>query len=150
MRAAVRRRAALIEISQASGIFVDAGRDCRIAPPAIAGAMKLIQPGPRRKPPARQPPGKQHTSVAEFQLLGDGLVAGEIRGVKIIQQAAALAHHFQEAAARTMIFDVLLQMLGQVVNPFRQKRHLHISRPGVALMDLKTAYGLSFFHIQFN
>jgi hypothetical protein len=44
MKAGAQKAAtALIEISQASGIFVDADNERCIAPPAIAGATKLIQ-----------------------------------------------------------------------------------------------------------
>jgi hypothetical protein len=44
MRAVTRKAAtALIEISQAGGIFVVADKEHCIAPPAIAGATKLIQ-----------------------------------------------------------------------------------------------------------
>ena len=101
-----------------------------------------------KEPPAPQPPKvKQGASVAEFQLFGDGLIAGEIRGVKIIQQAAALADHFEEAAPGAVVFDVLLQMFGQVVDPLGQKGHLHISGPCVTLMDLEPCNRLAFFHI---
>jgi hypothetical protein len=89
---------------------------------------------------------KRGTSVAQFQLFGDGLVPGEVSGVEVIQKAAALADHFEEAAARAVVFDVFLQMLGQVIDPLGEQGHLHIRRPGVALMNLKALYRLAFFH----
>jgi len=87
-----------------------------------------------------------NTLVAEFQLFGNGLVSNEVGGVKVIQKAAALADHFQQAAPGAVIFDVLLQMFGQVVDPFSQKGHLHISGPCVPLMNLEPFYRLAFFH----
>jgi hypothetical protein len=139
----------LIEISQVSGTMVDAGVVCRTAPPAIAGAMKLIHPGRgwRREPNWK---AKQGASVPEFQFLGDRLVAGQIGGVEIIQKTAALADHLQQAAPGAVILDVVLQMLGQVVDPFGEKGHLHIRRPSVALMDLEPCYRLAFFHSLFD
>jgi hypothetical protein len=97
--------------------------------------------------PRLEPKGKRHASVAEFQLFGNRLVASEIGGVKIIQKAAALADHFQETAPGAVVLDVFLQMLREMVNPFREKGHLHISRPCVVLMDLEPCYRLAFFHI---
>jgi hypothetical protein len=46
-----------------------------------------------------------------------------------------------------MVLDVLLQMLGQVIDPLRQKGNLHVSGPSVLLVQLKARYRLSFFHI---
>jgi len=90
--------------------------------------------------------GKSDALMAQLQLLGNGLISGEIGGVEVIQKAAALADHFEEAAARAVVFDVFLQMLGQVIDPLGEQGHLHIRRPGVALMNLKALYRLAFFH----
>jgi hypothetical protein len=90
--------------------------------------------------------GHPGTSVAEFQLFGDGLVSGKIGGVEVIQKTAALADHFKQAAPGAVIFDVFLQMLGQVVDPFREQGHLDISGPCVALMNLEAFNRLAFFH----
>jgi len=95
------------------------------------------------RPEANGHPG---TSVAEFQLFGNGLVADKIGGVEVIQKTAALADHFEEAAPGAVIFDVFLQMFGQVVDAFGQKGHLHISGPCVPLMNLEPFYRLAFFH----
>jgi hypothetical protein len=93
---------------------------------------------------------KRDTSVAEFELLGDRVVSGQVGGVEIIQKAAAQVDHFEEAAPGAVIFDVFLQMLGQVVDPFGQKSHLDISGPCVALMNLEPYYRLAFFHSLFD
>jgi hypothetical protein len=68
--------------------------------------------------------------------------------MEIIQQAAALADHDQKTAAGAVVFDIFLQMFGQVVDAFCQKSDLHVGGPCVALVQSKPCYRLSFFHIQ--
>jgi hypothetical protein len=89
---------------------------------------------------------KPDTSVAKFQLFGNGLVSGQVGGVEVIQKTPALPDHFEEAAPGAVILDILLQMLGQVVYSFGEQGHLHISGPRVALMYLEPFYRLAFFH----
>src|ERR1039458_6663319 len=95
------------------------------------------------RPEGKEEPG---ASVAQLQFFGNGLVSGEVGGVKVVQKTAALADHFEEAAPGAVIFDVGLKVLGEVVNSFRQQGHLHISGPCVALMYLKSCNRLAFFH----
>jgi hypothetical protein len=85
--------------------------------------------------------------MAKLQFFCNRLIAGQIGLMEIIQQATALANHFQEAAAGTMVLDVLLQMLGQVINSLGQKGHLHVGGTCVLVVKLKTRYRLSFFHM---
>jgi len=75
--------------------------------------------------------------VAQFQFLRDRLVAAEIRGLQIIQQAAALANHHQESAPRAVVLFVGLQMLGQMVDALRQQGNLHIGGTRVFVVRLK-------------
>ena len=51
-------------------------------------------------------------SVAQLELLGNGLIAAEVLDLQIAQQAATLADHHQQPAPGAMIFFVRLQMLG--------------------------------------
>jgi hypothetical protein len=75
---------------------------------------------------------------AQFQFLGDGLVAAHVHVVQIIQQTASLADHHQQPAPGSVILLVLLQMFRQVVDALRQQRNLHIRRTGIPLVQLKT------------
>jgi hypothetical protein len=84
--------------------------------------------------------------MPQLQFLGHRLVARQIRLVEIIQQTAALADHDQQATARAVVLDVLLEMFGEVVDALGQKSHLHIRRPGVLGVQLKARYRLAFFH----
>ena len=99
-------------------------------------------------PPKRET--RAAASVPELELLGNRLVPRQIGGVEVIQKAAALADHFQKATAGAVVLDVALEMLGQMVNPLGQKGDLHISRPCVALVNLKPRYRLAFFHSLFD
>jgi hypothetical protein len=88
--------------------------------------------------------------VAQLEPLGDCLIARQVGLVEIIQQTAALADHDQEAAAGAMVLDIRLQMLGQMIDALGQKSDLHVSGPGVALVQPEPCYRLSFFHNLFD
>ena len=103
--------------------------------------------GSSRGPPASQtedglevetkPRRPKIKRCAQLELFGDGLVTAHVRGLEIIQQAAALADHHQESAAGAVIFLVALQMLGQVVDALGEQRDLHVGGPGVLGVHLK-------------
>ena len=88
--------------------------------------------------------------MAKLQLLRNRLITSGIRIVQIIEQTAALTDHFQEPAARAVVFHVLLQMLGQFIDPLGEQSDLHIGRTRVALMHPKVGnrFGLSFHILQ--
>ena len=75
--------------------------------------------------------------MAQFQFLRDHLVTAQIRGLQIIEQAAALADHHEQPATRAVILFVALQMLGQMVDALRQQRDLHVRRTRVLVVRLK-------------
>ena len=75
--------------------------------------------------------------VAQFQFLRDRLVTAQVRGLQVIEQAAALADHHQQPAARAVVLLVGLKMLGQMVDPLRQQRNLHICGTRVFVVRLK-------------
>jgi len=82
--------------------------------------------------------------LSELQLLGQRLIAGRIRAVQIIQQAAALAHHEQHAATAAVILLVLLKMLRQGVDLLGEKGNLDIGRAGVFCVDAVFGDGFVF------
>ena len=84
--------------------------------------------------------------MPKLQLLGHRLIPRQVRLVEIIQQAAALADHLQQAAPGTVVLEILLQMLGEMINALGQKGDLDIGGACVAFMQLKTGYRLAFFH----
>jgi len=75
--------------------------------------------------------------LAQLELFGDRLIPIAIGGMQVIQQAAALAYHNQQATTRTVIFLIALQMFGQPVDPICKQSDLNISRAGVFFMQPK-------------
>ena len=57
------------------------------------------------------------------------VVAMDITALQIIEQAAPLADHLEQPAARVIIFDVSLEMGGQFVDPLSQQRDLTSGDP---------------------
>jgi hypothetical protein len=80
--------------------------------------------------------------LAQLKLFGDGLVAVQVFGVKIIQQPSALANHHQQTTAGAMVLLVFLKVLGQVVDALGEQRDLHIRRTGIPFMQFEIAYRL--------
>ena len=76
----------------------------------------------------------QQLLLAQLELFGDGLVTAHVRRLEIVQQPATLADHHEQPAAGPVILQILLQVLGQVVDPLRQQRDLHVGRTGIALV----------------
>ena len=76
-------------------------------------------------------------SVAKLQLLRDRVIAGRVGLVEIIQQTAALTHHFEQTTPRAVVFQVLLEVLGQMVDTLGEQRDLHVSGTSVLLVQLK-------------
>ena len=75
--------------------------------------------------------------MPKLQLLCNRLIARQVGLMEVIQQTTALPDHFQQAASGAVVFDVLLQMLGQVINPLGQKGDLHVGGTRVPFVKLK-------------
>jgi hypothetical protein len=95
-------------------------------------------------------PEEKKGSVAKLELLSDRLITRHVRMMEIIQQSAALSDHDQQSAAGAVVFDIFLQMFGQMVDALGQKSDLHVSGPCVALVQSEPCNRLSFFHILFD
>ena len=65
------------------------------------------------------------------------LYRSDFRPAQVIEQAPALRHHLEEAAARGMIFGVALQVFGQLRDPAGEERDLHIRAAGVLFVELE-------------
>src|SRR5215475_8130643 len=74
----------------------------------------------------------RYGSAANAKLLDQSLVALLVGTPEIIKQLTTLRHELQEPAARVVVLDVALEMLGQVGDPLSEDRDLHLRRPGVA------------------
>src|SRR5882672_2146561 len=69
----------------------------------------------------------------EAELFDQPAIAVGVARLQIIEQLAAARHHPQKTAARMVILDVILEMVGKTVDARGQERDLDFSRPGVAL-----------------
>ena len=65
------------------------------------------------------------------------LVAFGFGPAQIIEQTPALGHHFEQPAARRMVFGVAFQVSGQLRDPAREQRDLHIGTAGVLPVQLE-------------
>src|SRR3954468_8481362 len=74
----------------------------------------------------------RYGSAANAKLLDQSLVALLIGTPEIIKQLTTLRHELEQPAARVIVLDVGLEVLGQVGDPLSEDRDLHLGRPGVA------------------
>jgi hypothetical protein len=74
---------------------------------------------------------------AQLQFFRDVLITTQINVLQIIEQATALADHYQQPATRAVIFFVRLQMFRQMVDAMREQRNLHVRRTRVFVVRLE-------------
>src|SRR4029077_872726 len=60
-----------------------------------------------------------------------GAVTLQVVSLQVAKDAAALAHHLQQAAARVMVLAVGAQVLGELVDALGEQRDLDLGRSGV-------------------
>src|SRR5256885_10767861 len=75
--------------------------------------------------------------LPEFQFPSDGRVPIGVLAVEVIQQAPALPDHHEQPTSGAVVFDVFLQVLGQMVDALCQQGNLNIRRPRVAFVSSK-------------
>src|SRR5690349_8624065 len=93
-----------------------------------------IAPGAvRRAPPPLSLRRCWRRSAPQPQTLDDGLIAACILALEIVELAATLADHHEEAAPRVKILGVGRQMVREIANALAQDRDLHLGRAGVFL-----------------
>src|SRR5271165_6444567 len=83
--------------------------------------------------------------LAYAELADDFAIAVGVVRLEVVKQAAALAHQHQQAAARTMVFRVGLEVLGQLANALAEDRDLHFRTAGVGVMRAKTRDNVGLF-----
>src|ERR1700694_3770803 len=74
-------------------------------------------------------------SAADAELVDQRLITGLVLRLQIIEQAATLRDHLEQAPPRMVVLDVRLEVLGEVGDAFGKDRDLHLGRTGVALLD---------------
>jgi hypothetical protein len=78
----------------------------------------------------------------QSQLVDQGLVATLIVASKVVEQASPLAHEHQKPAARVVVLDVDLEMVGELGYALTEECDLHLARSGVPGLALVLAYDL--------
>ena len=90
-------------------------------------------------PPEEEPyiPLATKILLTEFQFARDCDVAVIVCPVQIIQQTPALTDHLKQPAPGAVVFNVLLQMLSEMIDPLRQQSNLNVGTAGIAVMHPK-------------
>jgi hypothetical protein len=83
--------------------------------------------------------------LAYAQLADDFAVPVGVVGLEVVKQAAALAHQHQQAAPRSMILRVGLEVLGQLADALAEDGNLHFWTSGVGVMGAKSRNDVGFF-----
>src|SRR5271165_6885226 len=82
--------------------------------------------------------------LADPQLSDHFAVAVRIVRLQVVEQAAALAHKHEQAAAGGMIFLMRLEVLGQLADPLAQNRDLDFRGTSIGIMGAEALNQVSF------
>ena len=83
--------------------------------------------------------------LADAQLTDDVPIAIGVVRLEVVKQAAALAHQHQQAATRSMILRMGLEVLGQLADALAEDSDLHFRAPGIGVMRAETRNDVGFF-----
>ena len=84
---------------------------------------------------ARAAPAARKWSTTNSKSLDQLLVARIVGTPEIIQNLASLRHELQQSAPRVIVFDMCLEVLRQIIDPFRQEGNLHLWRTSIPGFD---------------
>src|SRR5262249_51008803 len=74
----------------------------------------------------------RNKSSANAELVDQVLVARFVGATQIVEKLTALADKLEQPTTRMVVLDVGFEMLGEIVDPLGQNRHLHFRRPGIS------------------
>src|SRR4051812_35784038 len=92
--------------------------------------------------------------AAQAELADERAVALEVLLLQVVQEAAALADEHEQPTTGVVVVLVLAEVLGEVVDPPRQQRDLHLGGAGVVLAlakagdDLLLLFGSQCGHVR--
>src|SRR5437879_13052544 len=72
--------------------------------------------------------------MAETELVDELPIALQVHALQVLQQAAALADHFQQAALPVVVLGVRPEVIGEAVDPLGEQRDLDRGRARVPVM----------------
>jgi hypothetical protein len=73
---------------------------------------------------------------AEPQPFDQAFVSAEVAPPQIVEQTATLADELEQPPAGMVIFDVSLEVLGEMADPCTQQRHLNFRRTRIGRVKL--------------
>ena len=80
------------------------------------------------------PPSPDSALLPDAQLGDQGAITFHVLLLEVIQEAAALTDHFQQAPVGVLILGVGAHMLGEDVDALGENSDLDLGGPGIALM----------------
>src|SRR5438445_1332870 len=98
---------------------------------------------------------REFNSAPNAQPLDQRLVTRLIGTSEVIEQLTPLGHELEQSTPGMVVLDVALEVLGQIVDAFRQDRYLHLRGPCVAgfgrirLDDFRLACGRDRHRVSF-
>ena len=72
--------------------------------------------------------------LAEFELLDQRAVPFEVARLQVVEEAAALADHLEEAAPAVVVLLVGLEVIGEGRDARREERYLDLGGTGIAIV----------------
>ena len=72
--------------------------------------------------------------VTQPKLINQLAVGVEVGALQIGKETLARADHLQEAAAAVVVLGVRAEVIGEVIDPFREQRNLDLRRAGVGVV----------------
>ena len=83
----------------------------------------------------RDDPGGKSPLAADAEPRDQAAVAVYVVRPHVVEQAAPTTDQLHQTAPGVVVTLVDLQVLGEVVDPFGEDRHLHFGRAGVGLVE---------------
>src|SRR5688500_9821051 len=83
--------------------------------------------------------------VPEAELVDDLPVAVDVGPLQVLEKAASLADHLEQATPAVMVLGMLSEVIGQIVDPLGQHGNLDACGTGVALMSTELLDRRCFF-----
>ena len=94
-----------------------------------SSAVPLHSRVPDRIAVRRIPFGAMSELLTQAQTLDQRAIAVDVGTLQVVEELATTGNHAQQAAARVVILDVLLEVTGQVIDAGRQQSHLDFGEP---------------------
>src|SRR5262249_24875581 len=93
---------------------------------------RRTRPNAIRRNTRGKPFRAKSSSATNAELVDQRLIAAFVGALEIIEKLATLRDKLEQAPPRMVVLDVSLEMLGEIVDPFGEDRHVHLRRTRIA------------------